>query len=396
MSLPIDLTSPPHYSLDPAGGEERLEFSPRTRASTRATDTIVHKDGNTTVVFTEQAPYASTPVYGASGSVAGAILLDKPSMVQEVSVKLLGRLDYCTARGGGSSIPTASNEDFLWSQTSSGSRLCPSSIAFDIAFPESYDFRGKTQPLPPSFEYSDKGGALSVSSVYTLLVTVTCVRRKLSLLPRTQCFRIPLIYHPRTRPSRPIVPGSLFYGVKSSPEEWVQILAPITLKPTRASIEIPVILDVFIPSVRVFAISDLIPLHVQISGRLTSLQKLFTSTPSASLSVSLIRHVALEASDGHPSGKNINIGSGTLVPVPPRPARLASEDDEVLDWEGSVQCTPGQDVQVGGFTASQLTVRDFIVVTVAPHVDSAFAVTQKYIPIRLVTDPWTYTPEINI
>ena len=81
------------------------------------------------------------------------------------------------------------------------------------------------------------------------------------------------------------------------------------------------------------------------------------------------------------------MGEGKIWAVPPRPTNLNLKEDDVLDWEGEVQCSP--DVAVGGFKASNVLVKDYIVVSVASPANSPYSTTKINVPIRIVTDTWT-------
>ncbi|KAK0504260.1 hypothetical protein EDD18DRAFT_1412473 [Armillaria luteobubalina] len=386
---------PPHYSCDPSQGERRVEHTPRSGPRV-SSGTFIKKRGRLTVVLTEQEDDATSPVYGREAAIHGALLLEKVDAVQLVQIKLEGRLDMMTSEGGARSLVTADDTQTLWRFDRTKNETCPSSLSFARTMPSTFKDSDKSYLLPPSYRASFPGGpGIHVTSSYTLVVQVTSIRHpKFGFFAKTKTLRIPIIYAPRTRPNRPTLSIPLFYSVKSSPEEWTQSLMTMRTK-SKEKID-PIESNLFIPSVQIFSFSDIIPFHVQLSGPLSSLRQFFPQVPSSSsaqqqssVTVTILRQIAVDVR-GTRSWKNTTIGEGKIRPVPPAShSQSGSSQEECLDWEGEVQCFPS--VNVGGFSAAGVAVKDFIVVTMTPPANSPFLSTINSIPIRLVTDTWIDT-----
>ncbi|KAG7451594.1 uncharacterized protein BT62DRAFT_991108 [Guyanagaster necrorhizus] len=407
MSEAFDITGPsdpppPHYSCFPSRGEAIIDHSPRL-GSQIPTGTFLKHRGNITVVLTEQEDGTATPSYGRGGNIQGGILLERPEDVCQVKIKVEGKLDFMGSSSGARSFSTLSRSVTLWDCDQQEDVTCSTSLPFSLFLPLRFEDNGQSYPLPPSFQYYHSGiPGLLVTSVYTLVVSVACVRRPRLLLPdKTETLRILFTYFPRARPERPTLSIPLFSGIKSSPEEWTQTL--VTMK-TKVNTRIcPVQCNLFVPSVQTFAISDIIPFHVQLTGPLASLQKLFSTHPSFSgvqdvLSLSICRQVSVEVR-GIRSYQTMKTGEGKIRSVPPyprgcrNPCSDGTSQDDHLDWEGEVKCK--SNVTVGGFSAAGVSVKDYIVISLKPPSESPFLSAEGCIPILLVTDTWANVPNDN-
>lgn len=74
----------PSYSSDPTCGEQRLDHTPRHMLSNRLTSVFTRRAGKATIVLTEQEEGTSTPTYGRTSAVTGAISLENRQNVLEV------------------------------------------------------------------------------------------------------------------------------------------------------------------------------------------------------------------------------------------------------------------------------------------------------------------------
>lgn len=122
-------------------------------------------------------------------------------------------------------------------------------------------------------------------------------------------------------------------------------------------------LQLFIPAVRIYALSDNIPVYLQLKARVSSLRAfLHTPPPSASffrraktpppppkapsIRVYLSRQVTLNFERGHHFSKSVELGEATLRSIPPD-ADLAMQADDgfaSLEFEGEVRCTADETV----------------------------------------------------
>ncbi|KAJ7914479.1 hypothetical protein B0H13DRAFT_2002787 [Mycena leptocephala] len=364
----LPLYSPSHpspcYSQDPACDETRLDLSPRIGTRLLPTGIFTKACSSTTVVLFNQEPTIRVPSYGRQGSVRGSVIFEQDANhVCEVVAKLEGRLEITTADSG-----ALTTKVFFTSS-------CPGTIDFTCDFPATFQHQGRDYPLPPSYIARFPGfPSLFAKCTYSLTISVTKDRR-LGFLSKTKSIHVPLEYSPQTFPARGIAPSPYFLSaVKTMPEEWHQSSFSSTLSPIQC--------QAFIPSVKVFGLSDIIPLHVQLSGPVSSLRELVLPPNQSSSEIE------------HATWRVQRIGEGHSRPLPPvvnfdcdcRSACICDTSVETVDWDGEVKCD--STVTVGGFQAAGLTVKDFIVVEIVPPnaVLSPLLTIQHAIPIRFVTE----------
>jgi len=204
---------------------------------------------------------------------------------------------------------------------------------------------------------------------------------------------VPIEYHPQTSPARGIPPNLYFLSsVKGMPQEWHQ--TSFVMNARSSSKLSPIQCQAFIPSIKVFGLSDTIPVHLQLCGPLSSLRELVLPSSPSPVRVYLTRRVGFEDHDKS-TWRVQRIGEGHFPPLPPvvnfdcdcQPAHDSCDSCvETLDWDGEVKCDLA--VTVGGFTAAGLTVKDFITLEIIPPkaVQSPLLSIQYAIPIRLVTE----------
>lgn len=99
-----------------------------------------------------------------------------------------------------------------------------------------------------------------------------------------------------------------------------------------------------------------------------------------------MRQLAVEV-HGQRTWRNTVIGEGSLEPVPPSSSSHNGEDEEQhLDWEGSMKCNSS--VDVGGFVAGNVQVKDFVMLSITPSQPAKTPVLELAlsVPIRIVTD----------
>lgn len=135
------------------------------------------------------------------------------------------------------------------------------------------------------------------------------------------------------------------------------------------------ILQLFIPAVQIYSLSDNIPVYLQLRGRVSSLHAFMHTAPPTSALSSLFRHsitpqppeqptVSVFLSrqvtvsiQGQRATRLIKLGEANLRSIPPD-VNLAMQDHDGLanlDYEGEVRCT--QDETVGSFFTRQLLVK---------------------------------------
>ncbi|KIY61697.1 hypothetical protein CYLTODRAFT_208230 [Cylindrobasidium torrendii FP15055 ss-10] len=395
---------PPSYSTRLRDGEARLEHSPsRSRRSSASTDTWMKTQGHVTLALAEQDRSLAQPVYGRTGRIHGAVLLDDRSSVGSVKLQLVGFIRSANPRGQQREIPLLNMGLDIWPAPEQQDPVCPGALTFSFRIPDGFfdhNLKGAA-PLPPSYSSVKDDFELTVG--YELIINVEHKRgRALGMFNRSVRICVPIIHKPATRPVRPLLQHPVFFSsVKVSPEEWKQTVVPMNTKTEGSGPAVdPVNCSLFIPALQVFAVTDKIPVHVQITGTLTSLVLLFPSpgprppSPSDSLrylTLKLLRQVTVEI-EGKEAYRNVVIGTGELRPVPP-PAESSTPPNrhrggqEHMDWEGQLKCE--SEDTVGSFSSVGCSVKDYIVFEVDPHPESPFSKTVVAMGCRIVTNPWT-------
>ncbi|KAJ7673519.1 hypothetical protein B0H17DRAFT_892010, partial [Mycena rosella] len=394
---------PPCYSQNPVCDETRLDSSP---TGVLPTGIFTKAYGSITVVLFNQESSAPVPSYGRQVSVRGSLILEQDiSHISEIVAKLEGRMEIIeisTAGSGALTINTVKNSYSLWSLGSSTSSSCPERIDFACQLPAKFGHRGCEYPLPPSYNARFPGiPALFAKCTYSLTISITEVRRRLGLWSKTKTIRVTIEYHPKAFPPRAVSPTPPYFlsAVKVMPMEWHQ--SSFVMNTLCSSNLAPIQCQAFIPSVKIFGLSDTIPVHLQMSGPLASLREFMEpSSPSpgdiddgeSPMHIYLTRMVEFKYR-GKAVSRVMRIGEGHMRPPPPivnfNCTPLCVPDDacvQSLDWDGGVKCDLG--VTVGGFQAAGLTVKDFITLELIPQKLGSSPL-QHAIPIRLVTETFS-------
>ncbi|KAJ3570108.1 hypothetical protein NP233_g4618 [Leucocoprinus birnbaumii] len=257
----------PGYSCQPACGELSLEQTPR-QARPVAESTFIRRCGKSTLaVLYNQEENIKLPAYGREAPIAGSILFDSADDVCEVVLEIFGKVETMSSDGGAKTTTVIDNRRILWSDSLKNGR-CPCQIEFSVRLPATFrDDHGEERPLPPTYSVDFHGiPALYVRTSYFIQMLITRnLSKKVGFLTKTKRMFVPFEYYPRTRPNRPIIPSLCFFsGVKSTPEEWYQTIAP--MKTPLNTDPGPIFTHLLIPSSRIYGIRDSIPFHVQLSG----------------------------------------------------------------------------------------------------------------------------------
>ncbi|KAF8161225.1 hypothetical protein B0H34DRAFT_781810 [Crassisporium funariophilum] len=415
---------PPSYSIQPLANEETVAFTPRVGATTPHGNFVRHWP-QATLILKDQDEDARLPMYGRGGRVIGELGVANTDKVVRVTIKLLGRMSLSVGDTGSACATLLSETQVLWKHDeddSSADQRCPSILPIYFQFPYTYEAEeGKHWRLPPSFEATFLGiPALFARCIYTLSITITRTRSyKVAQWTTNKTYITMLNFRPRTRPHRPIVMlDSVFASLKPVPEEWTQLVTSMSVRPNSG--EKPIDCHLFIPSVQTYALTDTIPFHLQLSSSLKSLRELLPPTSALlqlpnvnhpkttdrrlsvvgayAIRLSIARQVVVEV-NGRRRFRTFTLGVGKMWPVPPLAVNgdacgqekiAADEMDKniCLDWQGEVKCWA--EVTAGGFSVSNLLVKDFLVLTLTPpNTRSSFLIPlQLSHPIRLVTDSW--------
>jgi hypothetical protein len=194
-------------------------------------------------------------------------------------------------------------------------------------------------------------------------------------------------YHPRSRPARPILPRHLQSTIKISPEEWYRVTSTMqtrhgsNIQPIQCNVRnslyiccvlftLKGYLQLYIPSVQIYAVSDIIPFHVRLCASASSLHALqrpvnpenssrrnsFRAQERPIARVFLVRQIIATAY-GHKARRDLVIGEGVLQPLPPLEIDIPPTGDgsDSLNWGGEVRCD--ERVTVGAFNVADLYVK---------------------------------------
>ncbi|KAJ7094017.1 hypothetical protein B0H15DRAFT_831597 [Mycena belliarum] len=370
----------PTYSSTPRPTERTLRESPR-RSRTPPSGVCIKSVGNVTLVLMGQEENTEQPAYRAGAQLTGSILLQHPENTISVVVTIHGLLEMCPLAASYSAIPVVTITNTLYAQRSENSPLCPHSLAFAYDLPSMFrrQRNGEAHPLPPTCHISlDDSPLHYVRCAYGITVTVQSFRHQRfpSFLMKTESVSFDLHYRPHVRPSQPPIPDpSLFATVKRCPEEWAQ--CGFQVIPMGDSL--PVMCDLFTPSVGVFCVAESIPFHLQLSitgGFIHHIHRFFaTGRP---IRVSILRQIKADTGD-RTTKRDIILGEGTL--------RVLSKG-ATLNWEGEARCRDPSSV-VGSFDCGQtVVVADMLTVEITPPAGCPLRHTTFGHPIKLTTHRW--------
>ncbi|KAH9959786.1 hypothetical protein BC827DRAFT_1134211 [Russula dissimulans] len=347
--------------------------------------------------LSRQADNTTVPVLGIRGPVEGAVELLKPDGLAFVAVRVDGLLKVKEVAGGGTTTTTLCNATLVLWCKDEDRRPCPSSLPFRIALPTMFSDERGTWPLPPTYE-----AHLSGMPGFTANVdyTVTAIASKNKNTKRgigVTTVSTPFIYHPRSRPSRPIPPR--LEPIASSPGlrmsyEWRVHESLIAVRMQGSSSK-NIVCKFYTPASHVLCMRTAISYHITFTGPPMALAALLTYMPSragaapvrACSRIQVLRQTSVDAKNGYAPvvgassemWRMKSIGEGSLCRTGDGPGWLSFSGEMNVDSE----------VKIGGFRAAGLWVKDCIVFTITPPytLKGPLGDMRCVIPIRLVTDP---------
>ncbi|KZV75198.1 hypothetical protein PENSPDRAFT_748798, partial [Peniophora sp. CONT] len=392
----------PSYSAEPGPDERRLGIAVQS-ASTPAGSfgTLLQRGNGIVIALKNQQEDARIATYGRNASVAGEVSLSSTQGVTSVSIHLEGK---AIIHFGATLIPELQLLDIsstLWEGGASGA--CPTVLPFGLVIPENFvdSESGSSYPLPPS--YDPLGDSISLQDLVVRCVYRLTVHMVRSRWMPDKTMSVDIEYAPRTIPPQAIMdaPFPFFDTIKSSPEEWWQTSATVSVKPNAAPK--PIDCDLFTPSVRIFTKRDMIPFFLQLRGTSSSILALYSpenqdeglvrrlmsvarnSSTAPKLAISVQRQVVVLANGGQ-IAKSYIVGTGSLRTVPPGYTPPGTSTDVLtIDYEGEIQLAPH--VTVGGFDIGKVRVSDFIELSIRPAgaAVNEFAPLMISVPVRIVT-----------
>jgi len=410
--MSLSTASLPTYHREPNDSEQRLAHHLHG-AGPRPVGNFVKssRNGGVALRLHGQDVNASLPEYGRGASVEGTVELNGKNLdsIQSVEVKIEGELQIKEVAGSGTtSSSLCLDVKTLWSRDSPGP--CPTSLPFSLTLPNTFSDGKLEYPLPPTYE-AHLSGVPGFYANINYNVSAVLNRSKVSFFGLTNTtVSTPVVYRPRSRPAVPL-PGPLspkVMGVDSfyDDEDWMSSQTVAKAKSNRYD---SVVMKLYLPSSRVFSLSEPIPFNLFLSSSAFSLASFLPFAPPPHTSsaessstrrqgttrVQVVRQMAVDVrgiSKSHPVlrgnntdiWKTVTIGEGTF-------RRFDGEGggQDWMAWSGEVQVD--KSISVAGFKASGFSVKDYILLSMTPTDPgkAPFMDLRLTIPIKLTTDPWS-------
>ncbi|KAJ7653481.1 hypothetical protein B0H17DRAFT_1100695 [Mycena rosella] len=402
----------PSYSVQPGLFEQRLALNARTLPRPTGNFVKSSKGGDAKLRLSAQQDEIDLPVYGAGGVVEGTVELAKTDNISTVEVEVEGRLQLKEiAEGGHTDARICLDNVLLWIKDANNP-VCPSSLPFSLTLPTTFEYEGKSYPLPPSHSIKLKGlPGFHASIEYSVSVIIDKPRYVPNLVPLLKSKKImvnnkklgihignttlstPFIYYPRTRPAVPI-PSPLVRaegGFISRPE-WSLYDSVLNANNSKAGAQ-DIRVKFYLPASRIFCASGKIPFHVTFESTAYSLALFLPYGPTTGNSgklratrIQLMRQSTVDVRGTVIYGTKTDIWR--VDPIGEGVFKHAGDGPTWISFSGEIEISP---VKVMGFKIAGLNVQDCILFTVTPPdvSKSPFTNIRETIPVRLTTDPWT-------
>ncbi|KAJ7162114.1 hypothetical protein C8R46DRAFT_1353136 [Mycena filopes] len=395
---PYSASAPsPGYTTAPAIGEHVLQHTPLPGRRSRPTETFIRNENSMSLILNDQKENIIRPSFGREALFTGMLLLESHESVTTVHMKFEGVLESLSPSHGYSTTKVVAQVYPLYVKDSPGAQMyCGPAIPLSCRFPPSFKHNDVHYPIPPSCDIKLPGGGF-IKCTYSLTFAVQ--HRVAAFFAKERSLSIELEFRPRTRPSRPRIPDpSLFSTIKACPEEWLQLPVALTSATSDSRGAPDVHCDLFVPSVGVFGVSEIVPFHLQLSGSLRALRALLAVNlgRSSIIRVYLLRQIVVENEGQRATKLNTILAEGSLKPLPPAVFGLhastlpTSESDNALNWEGEIQL---QDITTPTFDVGALRVTYLIAVELTPPETSSIKRAHYGYPIKLTTDTWIDSAE---
>ncbi|THH11736.1 hypothetical protein EW145_g485 [Phellinidium pouzarii] len=420
----MSTASLPSYHFEPQDTEHLL--AQRLRTHRPQGDFVKNsRSGGVVLRLTGQQDGATLPEYGRGGLVEGTIELRNIDSVQSVDVKIEGSLRLKEiAEGGTNTASLCLDVKTLWSRDSSNGP-CPFSLFFSLTLPSTFSDGKATYPLPPTYE-AHLSGVPGFTANIDYDVSATVTRRKVSLFGLANtAVTTPFNYRPRSHPALPL-PDSLTTNFTHPSvihnEDWALHQAVIKSKFARGD---DINVKLYLPGLHVYCMKDAIPCHLFLISSAFSLASYLPYAPAVSRTtpdpfalnnsievgpskpgvtrIQLLRQTAVDVrsitkrappirGNNTDIWKTVQIGEGVFkrygADAGKNEASFGGGQDWVA-WYGEVRVDAS--VNVTGFKASGLQVKDFIVLSMNPPEPgkSPFSDARLVIPVKLTTDRWS-------
>ncbi|KAL5527475.1 hypothetical protein ACEPAG_6266 [Sanghuangporus baumii] len=426
----MSTASLPSYHLAPRDTEYLLASRPRVQ---RPQGNFVKnsRSGGVVLRFSNQQDNATLPEYGRGGTLEGTVELKNPESIQSVEVKIEGSLRLKEiAEGGTNNSSLCLDVQSLWSRDNSDGQ-CPESLPFILTLPMTYADGKATYPLPPTYE-AHLSGVPGFTANIDYEVSATVTRRKVTLFGiANTTISTPIIVRSRSRPGFPLptpLTNNFTHPSAIHDEDWALHRGTIKAKAPRGN---DIDVRLYLPAVHVYSMTDPIPFHLFILSSAFSLASYLPYAPSVARAsgspsgqgsssdvsrpgvtrIQLLRQTSVDVrsitkrtmpvrGNNTDIWKTVQIGEGVFRRhgTDAKRASFGGGQDWAA-WSGEIILD--RNVKVGGFRASGLNVKDFIVLSMHPPdpAKSPFTDVRVVVPIKLATDPWSadeYGPDIGI
>ncbi|KAL5487965.1 hypothetical protein ACEPAI_6073 [Sanghuangporus weigelae] len=426
----MSTASLPSYHFAPRDTEHLLASRPIVR---RPQGNFVKnsRSGGVVLRLSNQQDDATLPEYGRGGILEGTVELKNPESIQSVEVKIEGSLRLKEiAEGGTNNSSLCLDVQSLWSRDNSDGQ-CPESLPFILTLPMTYADGKATYPLPPTYE-AHLSGVPGFTANIDYEVSAMVTRRKISLFGvASTTISTPIIVRSRSRPGFPLptpLTNNFTHPSAIHDEDWALHRGTIKAKAPRGN---DIDVRLYLPALHVYSMTDPIPFHLFILSSAFSLASYLPYAPAVARAsgspsgqgsssdvsrsgvtrIQLLRQTSVDVrsiakrtmpirGNNTDIWKTVQIGEGVFRRhgTDAKRASLGGGQDWAA-WSGEI--IVDRNVKVGGFRASGLNVKDFIVLSMHPPdpAKSPFTDVRVVVPIKLATDPWSadeYGPDVGI
>ncbi|KAF7360432.1 hypothetical protein MVEN_00773400 [Mycena venus] len=378
----------PSYSAEPRPHEQRLALNARVASQPAANFLKSSKNGDIKLRLVQEDDNLDLPVYGSGAVVAGLVELTRTENISSVEVKVEGHLQLKENGEGGQTHHTLCLDKVsLWIKNTNH-RVCPSFLRFARTLPTSFEYEGRSYPLPPSHSVQLKGLPGFCATIDYSVSAITHIGNT--------TVSTPFIYCLRSRPALPI-PSPLLCaqaeGGFIERAEW-KVYRSILKANAKAGLQ-NIDVKFYLPASRIFCASQGVPFHITFESDANSLAAFLPYGPSGKLGatrIRLMRHSAVDARRATTEGAKGGIWRVDYIGETALSISHASATH--MSFTGRINLVDPT-LKVMGFSVPGLSVQDCILLTVAPAEGSTstkappFAGIREVIPVRLTTDAWT-------
>lgn len=381
----------PDYSSMPLPGEHCIQRTPRQILYEHGNVSFSYQENGMSLLLRGCREEEGAPVFGHCSTVRGEFEPTDREKIVSVVAKLEGHI-FIKEGTRVSSTLLLSEQHTLW-EMDDAEALCPSLLPLLIHFPADYWDKENERHirLPPSYSITRPRHA---GVIYTLSILLRKKRGSLFCLKtaRDLLMNVRLRYKPRVRPPRPA--PIYFSSLKQCPDEWQEEIWSINSDVLHSNGSLFMgECYFFLPSVRVFLMSDTIPFHLSFCGSISCLRSPeeddggeFFDGP---IHVFLVRQTTVRGKHSKAVQEEI-LGKGSLIVGDGAiQDKMPSQDAVCMSWDGELRCD--MTLSCSPFSTPVLEVKDYIVLSLVNPLrpmKMMEADVHYAIPIRLVTHPW--------